>query len=94
VDTNVSEEQGVRRPKSSNVQGDLFNESPMNSEVTLRQVHTLLYTERHVSFLLALSTAYCAHEFRQNGPSPRIKSEVKVKLSHYTPWRHMGGEEV
>jgi hypothetical protein len=23
-----------------------------------------------------------------------IKSKKKVKLSRYTPWRHMGGEEV
>jgi hypothetical protein len=23
-----------------------------------------------------------------------IKARSKVKLSHYTPWRHMGGEEV
>jgi hypothetical protein len=24
---------------------------------------------------------------------PTIKGKVKVKLSHYTPWRHMRGEE-
>jgi hypothetical protein len=23
-----------------------------------------------------------------------VKKKVKVELSHYTPWRHMGGEEV
>jgi hypothetical protein len=37
-------------------------------------------------------------EFERSGKGIRVKwreeMKVKVKLSHYTPWRRLGGEEV
>jgi hypothetical protein len=34
------------------------------------------------------------HELINFGLNDIYKSKKKVKLSRYTPWRHMGGEEV
>jgi hypothetical protein len=43
--------------------------------------------------LVELASDLFSHPFLQNPTYEMLKAK-KLKLSHYTPWRRLGGEEV
>jgi hypothetical protein len=67
----------------------------MHIEYLISPVHNTLYLQCTLHSSNELSFSHAA--VRSNSFLSKIDYEyrkVKVKLSCYTPWRHMGGEEV